>query len=257
MSHSSSSEASFRPPDPGGQAYDPGGYAEVEAFRGHARIAGIIAAVIAIPTIISAIPTNGSFEFPIGTIVFCGILGLAFAIANMTYESKLRRHEEAVAHEKNRRETDLRKEVASTHAHAAESRSMLLTQKGTTMIVNNVTFNFDNGSSFTGPVAVGENIQISYIAATDTKDQHLKQALEKVVLEATHLAAAVSPESRKSDVSTQLKSFVEEAKKEKPSAWMLDVSSKGLIEAASTVASLAAPVTEAVKAVLSILNPAT
>ncbi len=36
-------------------------------------------------------------------------------------------------------------------------------------VINNVTLNFSNGSSFTGPLAVGQNIKLSYDMASDTK----------------------------------------------------------------------------------------
>ncbi len=68
------------------------------------------------------------------------------------------------------------------------------------------------------------------------------------------LAEAVEPEDRKNDVSMQLKTFVEEAKKEKPSKWALNVTSAGLLETAKTVASLVGPVTSSVNAVLGLLK---
>jgi hypothetical protein len=123
-------------------------------------------------------------------------------------------------------------------------------------VVNNVTLNFSNGSSFTGPLAVGQNIKLSYEMAENTKKDDLRSRLEQVVTQASKLAEAVEPEEQKDAVSAQLKTFVEEAKKEKPNKWSLNVSSSGLLEAAKTVASLAEPVTTAVEAVLALLNPA-
>jgi hypothetical protein len=121
-------------------------------------------------------------------------------------------------------------------------------------VINNVTLNFSNGSSFSGPLAVGQTIKLSYEMAADTKKDDLRTKLEEVVGQVSKLAETIEPEDRKNDVSTQLKTFVEEAKKEKPSKWALNVTSAGLLEAAKTVASLAEPVTASVKAVLSLLN---
>ena len=120
-------------------------------------------------------------------------------------------------------------------------------------MINNVTLNFGNGSTFTGPLAVGENIKISYDAANSTQKDDLRENLEEVVKQVSKLVEAIESDDRKNDISTQLKSFVEEAKKEKPSKWMMDITSKGLLEAANTVAALATPVSVAVKSVLSLL----
>jgi hypothetical protein len=123
------------------------------------------------------------------------------------------------------------------------------------IMINNVTLNLSNGSSFTGPLAVGENIRVSYEAAASASKVQLRQQLEEVVSLVSKLTEAIDSNDRKNDVSVQLKSFVEEAKKEKPSKWMLDISSKGLIEAANTVAAMASPITNAVKAVLALIAP--
>jgi hypothetical protein len=122
-------------------------------------------------------------------------------------------------------------------------------------VINNVTINLGNGSTFTGPVSVGENIRVSYSAATSASGDQLRQRLEEVVGLVSKLTEAIDSVDKKNDVSVQLKSFVEEAKKDKPSKWMLDISSNGLLEAAKTVAEMAAPVTTAVKAVLELIAP--
>lgn len=122
-------------------------------------------------------------------------------------------------------------------------------------VINNVTINLENGSTFTGPISVGENIRVSYGAAASTSEDKLRQQLEAVVGLVSKLAEVMDTVGKKNDVSVQLKSFVEEAKKEKPSKWMLDISSKGLLEAAKTVAEMAAPITTAVKAVLQLVAP--
>lgn len=122
-------------------------------------------------------------------------------------------------------------------------------------VINNVTINLGNGATFTGPVSVGENIRVSYGAATSASGDQLRHRLEEVVGLVSKLTETIDSVDKKNDVSVQLKSFVEEAKKDKPSKWMLDISSKGLLEAAKTVAEMAAPVTMAVKAVLELIAP--
>lgn len=129
------------------------------------------------------------------------------------------------------------------------------------VINNNVTINVGNGSSFTGPVVVGENIRVAYDAAASVSKDELRNRLEELVGLVSKLTEAANLGDRKKDtldqkdVSDQLKSFVDEAKKEKPSRWMLDISSKELLEAAKTVASMAEPITTAVKAVLDLVTP--
>jgi hypothetical protein len=122
-------------------------------------------------------------------------------------------------------------------------------------VTNYVTLNFSNGASFTGPLAVGQNIELSYEMANDIKSNSLRDKLEELVGLASKLAEAIEPEDMKNDVSTQVKTFVAEAKKDKPSRWGLDVSSAGLLEAAKTVASLAGPVTTSVKSIMELINP--
>jgi hypothetical protein len=120
-------------------------------------------------------------------------------------------------------------------------------------VINNVTLNFDNGSTFTGPLAVGENIRIAYRAAADVQNDELKTRLESVVAQVSKLIETIQSEEAKNDVSAQLQSFVQEAKKEKPSKKLLSITSDGLIEAAKSVAAFAGPVAAAVKAVMTLI----
>lgn len=119
---------------------------------------------------------------------------------------------------------------------------------------NNVTINLGNGASWVGPLAVGENIQQAYNAASSTEGA-LRKQLEETVAQVGKLINSLPDGERKQEVSTQLKMFAEESKKKEPSKWALEVSSKGLLEAATAVASLTAPVTTAVKGVLALLAP--
>jgi ABC-type transporter Mla subunit MlaD len=121
-------------------------------------------------------------------------------------------------------------------------------------MVNNVTLNFSNGSSFTGPLAVGENIRISYDAATGASTNELQDRLRETVETVGKLVEKLESEEEKVDVSTQLKAFVEEARKEKPSRWMLNTTAKGLLDAATKIASMITPVSDAVSAVTQLIN---
>jgi hypothetical protein len=117
------------------------------------------------------------------------------------------------------------------------------------MVVNNVNLNFSGGSSVAGSITVGENNRVSYNNGASTREDQLRQKLEEVEALVAQLIERIELADKKIDVSDQLKGFVEEAKKEKPSKWMLDISSKGLIEAAGTVAVMAPKITSAVDAV--------
>jgi hypothetical protein len=122
------------------------------------------------------------------------------------------------------------------------------------MTLNQVTLNFSNGSSFTGPLAVGENIKISYEAAAGTPKEEFKERLEHLVKTVSALAEKLDKEDDKIDVSTELKTFVEEAKKEKPSKRMLGSMADGMIEIAKNAATMVTPVSEAIRSVLALLG---
>lgn len=125
---------------------------------------------------------------------------------------------------------------------------------GENTLNNYVTINLGDGATFTGPLSVGENIRVSYEAVSGIKESSIRELLEETVKQVSALIEDTTSEDRKNEISTQLKAFVTEAKSDKPSKWMLDVSSKGLIEAAQTVAALATPVTSAVQAVLRLIT---
>lgn len=118
------------------------------------------------------------------------------------------------------------------------------------MVNNNVTLNFSNGASFTGPLAVGEHVRLSLEAAMSTDKDDLRAMLEKVVSVGSKLAEAAPEDEAKLQVSEQLSAFVDEAKKEKPNRWTLKSTAQALIDAASTISTLATPVSEAITAVL-------
>lgn len=120
---------------------------------------------------------------------------------------------------------------------------------------NNVTLNFSNGASFTGPIAVGQTISQTYNTVAEVQDDGLRQHLEEMVIQVGKLIELLDSDESKIEVSEQLSTFVEQAKKEKPSKKLLEVTANGLLEAANTVAHMAAPITAAVKSVLDLLLP--
>ncbi|WP_420386598.1 hypothetical protein [Roseivirga sp.] len=129
-----------------------------------------------------------------------------------------------------------------------------LENKNSNTVINNVTINLGDGSTFTGPVSVGENIQVSYNAAASTSEEDLKVKLETLVHNVSGLIEQLPTEKEKSNVSTQLKAFVEESKKESPNEWLIKVSADGLIEAAQKLASFTEPVTSIVKEIMGLFS---
>ena len=216
-------------------------------------IVGAIYVVLLGATMLSTF-TEKNVDFPVGLIVFNAVAIACFAPFIFHYNSRLRDHEATVAVEKEKRANEVKDNILSTATKVTETRAIIESQPRVKTVINNVTLNFGNGASFTGPFAVGENIKISYEAATDTNKADLRKELEEVVKLMTTVIDSLSADGEKGDTATQLKTFVEEAKKDKPNKWLLDVSSKGLLEAATTVASMVTPVTTAVKAVLALVT---
>jgi hypothetical protein len=121
-------------------------------------------------------------------------------------------------------------------------------------VQNNVTINIAPGASFTGPVAVGQTVSLSYTSATTAADDELREQLQGLVLSVGKVIEALQTQPEKSEIAEQLSVFVEQAKKETPSRRLLKVTGDGLIEAAKAVLSLAEPVASAVTAILSLVK---
>ncbi len=122
----------------------------------------------------------------------------------------------------------------------------------TPSVVNNVTVNLGSNATFTGPFAVGQTISQAYSTSAAASNEDLRRNLERLTQSIAKLVEQIESDSDKIDVSEQLKTFVEQASKEKPSKRLLQVTGEGLIEAAKTVASMAGSITSAVKAVLAL-----
>lgn len=237
-----------RPVHPEGKLYDPEGYNSYQRLR---MIWGFVIAV----------PFFGIFIFgglailqnpeAISGFIACFILVFIILIPmGIMLKTSRDNHLNNVVAEKDRRHRTVEENIV----HANSQLTEISSQPKVKTVINNVTLNFSDGSSFTGPFAVGENVRVSYIAASETKDAAIRSALEDLVKEATKLVERLEDNNQKTAASSQLKMLVEEAKKPTPDRWTLDVSSKGLIDAAKTVAELTVPVTAAIRTVLSLFG---
>ena len=135
-----------------------------------------------------------------------------------------------------------RSQVASTIVNHVYGDQMI-----TNIQLGNATFQGD----FT--VVTARNIRDSFnkAAGSDVKDE-LKEQLKLLTIEVTKLTNALSP-SQAEHVTNDLGAFVNEATSQSPRKPWYELSGNGLIEAAKTVAEMAAPITTAVRAVLALL----
>jgi hypothetical protein len=123
---------------------------------------------------------------------------------------------------------------------------------------NNMSININHINTTNSTVNIAETMQtvnntIKMMPMVTTAETELRAKLEATVTQVSKLIELMTDDMHKKDVSSQLQVFVDEAAKQDPSKWSLDISSQGLLEAAKTVASLTAPITTAVKAVLTLL----
>ncbi|MFC1636882.1 hypothetical protein ACFL5Z_18820 [Planctomycetota bacterium] len=123
-------------------------------------------------------------------------------------------------------------------------------------IVNNVntSINFGDNNVFNGDVIAAGNITDSFNKAESVERDDLQKALKDLTGTVAQLCEQLPDNEDQQQVSRKLKTLVEEASSKKPDKSWLELSGKGLIEAAKTVAAMATPVTTAVKAVLSLLG---
>ncbi len=120
-------------------------------------------------------------------------------------------------------------------------------------VINNVTINLGEGATFTGPVSVGENIKSSFSVVNKLEKKKLKTNLHELIKQVGRLIEEIPSNEEKEIVSEQLKSLVEEAKKDKPNKWLINVSSKGILEASKTFVDLVSPISTIIKNVISII----
>ncbi|GGZ72496.1 hypothetical protein [Algibacter mikhailovii] len=121
-------------------------------------------------------------------------------------------------------------------------------------VINNVTINLGEGATFTGPVSVGENIKSSFTIASKLETEELKTNLQELIKQVGKLIESIDSQEEKEAVSEQLKTLVEEANKDKPSKWLIEVSSKGILKASKAFVDLVSPISTIVKNVLSIIE---
>jgi hypothetical protein len=123
-------------------------------------------------------------------------------------------------------------------------------------IVNNVntSITFGDNNEFHGDVIAAGNITDSFNKAESVENDELQKALKDLTGTIAKLCEQLHNNEHQQQVSRKLKTLVEEASAKKPDKSWLELSGKGLIEAANTVAAMASPVTTAVKAVLNLLG---
>lgn len=162
--------------------------------------------------------------------------GLALGGASATY--KLMRRQIAVK---------VDRIVRRAEATAAITYNISGDQMNNTIEMGNVSvtgdFNF----------VTAKNISASFnkAASADVNDV-LKQALKTLTVEVAKLVKELPPDDAET-ASKNLEVLTSEAVSRKPRKDWYDLSANGLLDAAKTVASLAAPVTTAVKAVIALL----
>lgn len=127
------------------------------------------------------------------------------------------------------------------------------TNSNSKTVINNVTINLGEGATFTGPVSIGENIKSSFSVASKLEKEELKTNLQELIKQVGELIEQIPSDEEKKIVSEQLKSLVEEAEKDKPNKWLIDVSSKGILDASKTFVDLVSPISTIVKNIISII----
>src|SRR5262249_8048245 len=122
-------------------------------------------------------------------------------------------------------------------------------QMHTTIQIGNVSVTGDFS------VVTAKNIQESFNKTSQsTVDAELREKLCALTVEVGKLAAKL-PKDEADRVSQDLQTLTAEATSKAPRKKWYDLSAEGLLEAAKTVADMAAPVTTAVRAVLASLAP--
>jgi hypothetical protein len=102
-------------------------------------------------------------------------------------------------------------------------------------------------------IVTAKNIKNSFNkAAAPDVDAEMKEKLQRLAVEVANLAKALPPEEAE-HASKDLECLTSEATSTKPRKEWYELSAKGLLDAAKTVAAMVSPVTTAVKAVLALL----
>lgn len=153
----------------------------------------------------------------------------------------------------NRRQSKERTESLVGSYRGPDDRAIVVISTGAfTMNDNSVTI----GGSNYGPINVAGTFVNTGKIIAGTQDSELKTALETLHDLTKKLAEQKPDASDKEQVANQAEALAKAAVAAKPDKSMLQVTGKGLIEAAKTVAGMAGPIATAVGAVLGILGVA-
>lgn len=137
--------------------------------------------------------------------------------------------------------------IRRSEAAAPVITQIIGTQMNTHIQLGNVTVAGDFN------LVTAQNIQNSFNKAAGAEVQEpLKEALKELTTKVAELAKQLPPEKAEA-VSKDLATLTAEAVSKEPRKPWYDLSANGLLDAAKTVAEMAAPVTTAVKAVLALL----
>ena len=120
----------------------------------------------------------------------------------------------------------------------------------------NTTISFGANNTFHGDVVAAANIEKSFNKAAEAKDSNLQEALKTLTIEVGKLTQQLPDGAQQQTVSRRLNQLVEEAASPQPDKSVLEVTGKGLLEAAKSVAEMVPLVTAAVKGVLSLFGVA-
>lgn len=146
---------------------------------------------------------------------------------------------------------------ANSHVHVVASTVVFGNVQrigGDTVTSYNVSISGTNIS--VGDIVVAENIQNSFNRVSKSSaSEEVKTKLETLHKQVADLVGQLPPEKAKT-AADDLEVFSREAISAAPRRKWYELSAEGLIEAASTVAKMAAPITATVKSILGILGMA-
>lgn len=161
---------------------------------------------------------------------------------------ELKALEDRLADQRQTRERTLR--LASSFT-GPDGRTMIIVEHGGKVEMS--TFNVDaRGSS--GQVNVGGTFVNNGTIITSIGDPKIQEATQALNKLAEQLAAKLIDAGDKERVANKTEAFVREAAAKKPDPELLKVTGKGLVEAAKTVAEMAAPIANAVMVVLGLFG---
>lgn len=127
-------------------------------------------------------------------------------------------------------------------------------RKEKTVVQNNVTLTFDNGSKFEGPLVVGNNIKAAFSGAREAADSEKRLSIEALIETINDNLGEIESDAEKEKITAALEAFVNEAKKDQPNESLLQVLSGSIVSGVKDVANFVKPVAGATAAVLALLS---